>query len=469
VSTFGRRAAAPSIPALAASAAGVAVGAAAAANVRLAIPLAAAVVVGLVLILKPLAILPLLVFGVFVEVVSLGGLGVVPLIAPIAVLFLLAALSRPGTEIRVGSPLVWAFAYATWALASGLWTVSLGGTAYLLASLAISVVYMLCFAVLLDSERELERVLYAFAFAALGIGAFAIGAFALGLSESLVEGRATGGAGDPNFFAAYQIVALPLAVVLAGRLQKRWVRILVYSAILAAIGSVLISVSRGGVLTLIAVTLLLLLLPARSFFRSARHKAIFATAAVVAATVSIAASADQILPRLESVFRNDADATAASRGSGRPEFWAAAWRSAQDRPLHGLGFGAFGDVSNELIVETPGISFQHFELRAGGSRVHSVYLGSLAELGIIGLSLFLGLLSSTALTLRRTARRARATGRYFVMRVANALLLSLFGWSVASVFLSSETSRPLWIVVGLSLALPKLLTAGRQQSTAARL
>ena len=43
------------------------------------------------------------------------------------------------------------------------------------------------------------------------------------------------------------------------------------------------------------------------------------------------------------------------------------------------------------------------------------------------------------------------------MRVANALLLSLVGWAIASIFLSSETSRPLWIVVGLALALPKLV------------
>lgn len=468
VRRFDRLTATPLIT-VAATGVAVAVGAAATVDVRVAIALTGAVLVGLALLVKPALVLPMLVIGVFVEVVSLGGVGVVPLLAPVALLFLVVASSQPGTELRAGPPLFWAFAYAMWALASGLWTVSLGGTAYLLGSLAISVIYTLCFAVLLDGERELERVLYAFTFAALAIGAFAIAAFTLGYSENLVEGRTTGGAGDPNFFAAYQIVALPLAVVLAGRVQKRWEKVVVYSAMLAVIASVLTSVSRGGVLTLIAVTLLLLVLPARAVFRSARNKAIFATGAAVAATVSLVASADEILPRLESVFRDDAAARAESRGSGRPEFWAAAWRSVEDRPLHGLGFGAFGDVSNELIVDTPGVSFQHFELRPSGSRVHSAYLGSLAELGVVGLTLFLGLLLSTALALRRTAKRARAAGSYFVMRVANALLLSLFGWSIASVFLSSETSRPLWIVVGLSLALPKLVDNRQPEATVARL
>jgi putative inorganic carbon (hco3(-)) transporter len=449
--------------------AGAALGFIAVVDLRLATALTVAVLVGLALILKPSLLLPTLVTAVFLEVVSLGGLGIVPLLAPIALLALVAAASRAGMEIRAGAPLVWAFAYATWAVASGLWTVSLGGTSFLLGSLAVSIVFMLSFAGLLTSERQLERVLYAFTFAALGIGAFAIAAFAFGLSENLEAGRSTGGTGDPNIFAAYQVVALPLAIVLATRVQKRWEKTVAYLAVIVVIGSVLTSVSRGGVLTLLAVTLILLAMPARSVFRSGRHKAIFATAAVVATAISLAFAAGKIIPRLEAVFSDDAAATAESRGSGRKELWATAWRSFHDRPLHGLGFGAFADVSNELIVQTPGVSFQHFELRPHGSEVHNVYLGSLAEVGVVGLSLFLGLLISTAVALRRTARRARASGNHLVMRVANALLLSLFGFAVASAFLSSETSRPLWIVVGLSLALPKLIATGGPGRTRASL
>jgi hypothetical protein len=37
------------------------------------------------------------------------------------------------------------------------------------------------------------------------------------------------------------------------------------------------------------------------------------------------------------------------------------------------------------------------------------------------------------------------------------LFLSLLAFALASIFLSAETSRPLWILVGLALALPKLL------------
>jgi O-antigen ligase len=89
--------------------------------------------------------------------------------------------------------------------------------------------------------------------------------------------------------------------------------------------------------------------------------------------------------------------------------------------------------------------------------VHNAYLGSLTELGIPGLVFFVGVLFSTARALRRAAVRARWLGDVEFARTANALLLSLVGWSVASFFLSSENARPQWVVVGLALALPAVL------------
>jgi hypothetical protein len=41
-------------------------------------------------------------------------------------------------------------------------------------------------------------------------------------------------------------------------------------------------------------------------------------------------------------------------------------------------------------------------------------------------------------------------------------LLGLGSWGVTSVFLSAETARMSWIIVGLCLALPKLLPAAER-------
>jgi O-antigen ligase len=135
--------------------------------------------------------------------------------------------------------------------------------------------------------------------------------------------------------------------------------------------------------------------------------------------------------------------------------------------LLGLGYGSFSAALPQLLHETPGIDFRHIVLqpqRASGA--HSVYVGTLAELGIPGLVLFLGVMLASIRQLVRTAKRAREAGSTFVASVASALVLSLLGWMVAATFLSTETSRSLWALLGIALALPKLVRTESPDSTA---
>jgi hypothetical protein len=60
---------------------------------------------------------------------------------------------------------------------------------------------------------------------------------------------------------------------------------------------------------------------------------------------------------------------------------------------------------------------------------------------------------------------ARRVGDFFVRSVAGALLIGLVAWSVISIFISSETARAFWIIIGLSLALPKLVPSERPFQT----
>ena len=101
----------------------------------------------------------------------------------------------------------------------------------------------------------------------------------------------------------------------------------------------------------------------------------------------------------------------------------------------------------------------------GSKTAHSAPIGTFAEIGLIGLLLLCGMVVSTGVFLRQTARRAFAAGADFVGRVANALVLSLIGWALSSLFIQTETSRPLWIIIGLALALPRLIPA-RKADTA---
>ncbi|MCC6223268.1 MAG: O-antigen ligase family protein [Thermoleophilia bacterium] len=426
--------------------AAAALGAVTSLDARAGIGIAVAMLIAIVVAIRPEHVLSVLVASVFVEIVTVGGVAIGRLTAPVALLVLLLQAARGQASLRYGPPLAWACAYALLALASGLWTSTLGPTTHALASLAIACVYALCFASLLGSRSQLRAVLVAMSVAALVVGLVAIAAFLGGSAE-----RASGGKGDPNFFAAFQIVALPFTLVLAAETRKRWHRYAFYTLAVVITGSILSSLSRGGLVALAGIVLVTVLLPARAIFRSRAQKAAVLLVLACAFVISFQAASSEIAPRFQSIFARE------DTGSGRLNEWLAAWGAIKSNPGLGLGYGGFLAQSNELMLNTPGVDFSDFRLRPEGSEAHNAYIGTAADLGIPGLALFVGLIAATMRQARRTARAAAAAGDQLLTRVANALLVSLIGWAIASLFLSSETSRPLWIMVGLSLALPRLI------------
>jgi O-antigen ligase len=429
---------------------GIAVGAAASISATAALVLAAAIALLIWVIPRPAIMLIVLIASVFVQVITVGGVTIARICAPIALLLVVIALLRKAT-LQPAAPLGWAAAYALWAVASGLWTAHLGSTLTQLASLAIAISYMLAFATLLDNRRDMDRVLYTVAFVAFAVGIY-------GTVAS--EGRAGTDTGDANFFALVEIVALPLVLALAADVRGRWLRAALYGVVLVIIAAVFSSLSRGGLIALGVAVLGVMALPSRTFFRSPRQKLIVLLVLGIAVFGAYKLTAQALSQRVEEVF------TAQGRtGSGRLNAWRAAYTSIRERPFDGLGYGSFEPSANNLMRRTPGVDLSNFRLRKNGLVAHSAYIGTLAELGIPGLLLFLGVLGSTAMAIRRAAMTAHRAGALSSARLSYALLISLLGWAVASIFLSSETFRPLWIVIGIALALPKLIAdeTNRQQ------
>lgn len=435
------------------------------------IGLAAAILIGAgaAVTIRPATLVPILAASIYLEALTFGGVTISRLLAPVAILVVLVEVLRRGGGLAWRGPLPFVSLYALWALASGLWTVNLASTRISLASLAIALAYMAAFAVLIRDERHLRMTIYCLAFAAMSVGAFSTIAF-LGAGDSgpLESSRSEGGVGDPNFFANLLIATLPLILVIAAEVRGRALKAVLLVSALVTIGGVVTSLSRGGLLALVAVALILPLLPARALFPSRRAKALVMLALACGA-VALAATPqvrDDVTTRVGSILGATSGEDSDSDGSGRGLIWAAARLSVSERPILGLGAGAFPDRSNALIMRTPNIDLTNFELRESGVQTHSAFLGTAAELGIVGMALFLLLIASTLLHLVRTARRARAAGALFLGRVAGALGLSLIGWSVSSLFISSETGRTLWMIIGLSLALPKLVALRERDGVA---
>jgi O-antigen ligase len=449
---------------VAAGAAACLVGAGVAVNAYLGLAMAVVAGMSAVALGRAQPFLALMTVAVFFELVRVSGTTLTRLVTPVALLVVAVEVIRRGSGLRWNNLLMWVCAYATWAVASGLWTVSTGSTLYLLQSLAIALVYMLAFAILPTSIPQLKATLHFFVFSSIVVGALAIAAFAghpLGLNIQLQAGRAQGGVGDPNFFANIQLVALPLAVVLAGETRSRALKLALIVGIQVILGSILVSLSRGGFLAAIAEVALLTLTRSRALYPSGRQKA--AIILVLALGFGFLMTGEtvrhDVTKRFDSIFSVSGSDPGSENGSSREAIWAGARLSIRERPLLGLGYGSFAHESNDLILRAPDANLTNFRIQEHGIEAHNVFLSTAAELGYPGLALLVGMLASMLLLNQRTAQRARAFGIALIARLAVALQVSVAAWAVSSIFISTETSRPLWMMIGLSLLLAKLVQA----------
>ena len=432
-------------------------------DVKTGIAFALALIFGALILAKPDRLLPLAVLTVFLESVTLGGLAITRMLAPVMLLVVAAEFLRGTGRIQAGPPLAFASLYLAWALASALWTQSFEGTRFLLQSLAIAFIYLLAFAALPRSEVDLQRFLFVISVAAGLIGALSVAAFAgmpsppgLALTQA---GRSQGGVGDPDFFAAMQLVVVPLMLVQASETRNPRARLVLYAGLMCVLASVFTSLSRGAFIGIMVLGILFIASRPERLFRTRGEKA-FALVIVAIGLVGFFSRPflrDQVVTRAQSIYapQNEEDKT----GSGRTNIWKAAARTAGDYPFTGTGYGSFKYISEDLILHTPGVNLEVYGDRQEGDNyaAHQTYLGTAAELGFTGLALYLAVLVSTMLALRKTAKRAAALGSPFIGRVAHALVLGLSAWAVTAFFLTTETARMFWVIVGLSLALPRLL------------
>ena len=323
---------------------------------------------------------------------------------------------------------------------------------------------MLVFAALINSEEQLRRVVYTIGIASGIVGALSVIAFGVSTEsiaglELLQSGRSQGLVDDPDFFAAMQLVAVPLVLVLASEARTHRTRLLMYGALVMILASAFTSLSRGAFLAIAVLAILLISTKPERLFQSRRQKALTLLVASLGMVLFFSRPyvRGEVVQRAQSIYApKDRDEAS---GAGRTNLWKAAQKITGENLLTGIGYGSFIYVSEDLLLRTPGVDPLLLQNRSEGDNfvAHNTYLGTSAELGIPGLILLLGMMFTAGASLRRSSQRARAAGAPFLSRVSHALFLGLCSWAVTSFFLSGETARTLWILVGLSLALAKLV------------
>ncbi len=406
--------------------------------------------------------LPLfLVFTMFVESLELGPGLRIGRLAGVMALAVLAyyVLVRGRAGLRPNALLAVAGALGFWMLLSTYWSTDSSLVYQTMFSYLLAISYLLAFAVLVRTADQLVAIFAVFAIGSLVFGLVSFATYA----ASSGAARAQGLQGDPNYFAVYQVIALPAALALSARERRPQRRLLYYVVVGVIILSVVSSLSRTGLIALAGVVSLTLLLPWRVFFRNAGQKLSYALALVVASTAAVIVGSTDFVARVQSILDPQSDATSGYRGSGRLDLWAAAVNGWHDSPWLGLGAGNFQSAALDLLQTTPGVNTTAGYIRANPV-VHNAYLEVLTELGPVGLTLYVGLLGITAWFLLAAFKRARAVNEEIISRFSLALLVSLFGYALSAIFLSNQLGKPLWIIVGLALAVDVM---SRRSATAA--
>jgi O-antigen ligase len=299
--------------------------------------------------------------------------------------------------------------------------------------------------VLVSDER---RTRTAFWVIALSLGVLAIYAATHALArgtlleayrpENTVGGlRAGDGAGtfgDNNDLARVLVLSVPLWWALAARGAPAWSRAIAAAGCMASLLAIVCTFSRGGFLALLVAVGVIAL----SYPLWWRRAAVFL--GFVAALVVLAPQ--PYLERMATIARPMADDSFRQR----TEIWQ---RGAE------IGF------AHALLGEGPGM-FQQPDLHTGMRHraPHNIFVELIADVGIAGLAVFIWMLIAALLSLHRVRRGAPDAS--WAYAASFGLEAALLAYLTASMALSHALASPLFVLIGLTLALESAAPAARR-------
>jgi O-antigen ligase len=241
---------------------------------------------------------------------------------------------------------------------------------------------------------------------------------------------------NPNYLAATLVLpAVAAAALGSARGAFGWWRL---AAIIPIAAGIVVSGSRGGIVGFVAGIGVLCLARPRLGMRA------------LGALVLLSVALPFVLPTsmLEHLVTRFTSA-GTDRLSGRLDIWKVTFAMIGDRPLHGTGYACFRDAFYQYMA-TAGVDPRWaLANRWGGRASHNVYLGTLAELGVVGLGLLLSAFAAHGLGVLRTWRAAAAWGDYRFAAIALALLCMLASFLVFANSIDFMLRKTPWMMLGM--------------------
>jgi probable O-glycosylation ligase (exosortase A-associated) len=239
--------------------------------------------------------------------------------------------------------------------------------------------------------------------------------------------------GDPNDLAL--VLLYPMAYCIATFLERqlgKLQRILGFVIFLILFFAIIATQSRGGLLGFLAII---------GLFASTRikSKSILFTVSIVLFFILFAVAGIS-----DRASGGNAEIGIDESAMGRLYAWQAAWNMGLDNPIFGVGISNF--YYNYFFYSTHWDGLNH--------AVHSTWLGVLAETGILGLYLFIHLVTITFSTAWQMSKRPDLGKLSPGMRVAvHAAPAGIIGFVVSGTFLTQGFLWPIYLQLALVAAL----------------
>jgi O-antigen ligase len=402
------------------------------------------------LVLSDLAIgLALFVVVVFLESISgFGALSLAKLAGALLALSWLASVATDSSERRELSrdhpvAMLAVVALGAWSIVSVLWAEipanALGSGLRWVLNLAL-------FPIVYAAVRERRHVRWVFALFVFGALLSAGAGFLGGSATAAADGARLQGSGvNANELGELLIVAVILGGALgASRELSVPARFLSLAGSGVALIALLMTVSRGAILGLVVALLLAPLLVGPRRRLMALVLVVFVAGSAVLYLAAIAP---------ESTVRRITAAD--TSGTGRSDIWKVGLRMVRAKPLIGVGAGNYANSTIHYLLEPGAIPRSEFIVDRP-KVAHNVFLQVLAELGAIGLALFLGILAFSLTSILRAARAFRRAGDRSMELLSRGLLIALFGLLASAFFSSAIYSKQLWLLLALGVTLGAL-------------
>jgi O-antigen ligase len=178
------------------------------------------------------------------------------------------------------------------------------------------------------------------------------------------------------------------------------------------------------------------------------------SATVLVAVVVLATASDRYWTQMGTIM-SDADYNRSAE-TGRMKIWERGVGYMFRFPVFGVGPNNFGAAEGKL---SPFAERQQYGRGVKWNAAHNSYVQVGAELGIPGLVMFIGLIASAFVALRRSSRKAGAARRADAgPELTQAIAASLTGFVVGAFFLSLAYSELLFTLLALAVALQKVTT-----------